>query len=71
MYTTIKITAELKNQLEKMKMRDSESYQEIIEDMIEDKLASNPKFLEEIEESRKQIKKGEFVTLEELKRRRK
>ena len=66
MYTTIKISTELKQLLEKMKMFDNESYENVIEDLIEDRLAQNPNFLKDIEEAREQIKKGEKYSFEEI-----
>jgi len=68
MYTTIKISDTLKEKLSNMKTSDSETYEEIIEDLIEDHLALNPKFLKELEKARKEIKRGEFVTLSQLKK---
>ncbi|MCI0564870.1 MAG: ribbon-helix-helix protein, CopG family [Nitrososphaera sp.] len=68
MYTTIKISEELKKRLDEMKLQESESYAEIIEDLIEDRLSLNPDFIKEIEERRKEYKKGKTVSLEELKK---
>ena len=68
MYTTIKISDVLKHKLDNMKITNGETYEEVIEDLIEDHLALNPKFIKEIEKARKEIKKGEFVTLAELKK---
>ncbi len=71
MYTTIKVSEELKKKLENMKVSDSETYEEVIEDLIEDHMALNPEFIKAIEEARKEIKKGEYVTLAELGKKRK
>ncbi len=68
MYTTIKVTEELKHKLEMMKMQESETYAEIIEDLIEDRLALNPDFINQIEERRKEYKKGKHVSLEKIKK---
>jgi predicted transcriptional regulator len=68
MYTTIKITDDLKKRLDEMKLQDSETYAEIIEDLLEDRAALNPSFLKEIEERRKEHKKGKFKSLEEFKK---
>ncbi len=65
MYTTIKIPEKLKERLEEMKLQKSETYADIIEDLIEDRLSLNPEFIKEIEERRKE-KKGRTVSLEEL-----
>lgn len=69
MYTTIKIAEELKEKLDHMRMYDSETYAEIIEDLIEDRLSLNPHFIQEMEERRKEYKHGKTISLEELKKR--
>lgn len=68
MYTTIKISEELKLKLDQMKMQESETYAELIEDLIEDRLSLNPEFIAEIENRRKEYKKGKTTSLEELKK---
>ena len=68
MYTTIKITGELKKKLDDMKLQASETYAEIIEDLIEDRLSLNPGFVREIEGRRKECKKGRVFSLGELKK---
>ena len=68
MYTTIKITGEMKLLLDSMKLQKSETYAEIIEDLIEDRLSLNPEFVKEIEERRREHKKGRNISLEDLKK---
>ncbi len=68
MYTTIKITEELKRKLDDMKLQQSESYLEVIEDLIEDRLSLNPDFVYQIEERRKEFKTGKTISLEDLKK---
>jgi len=68
MYTTIKITKELKDMLNLLKVQESETYANIIEDLIEDRLSLNPAFIKEIEERRKEVKKGRLTKLEDLKK---
>ncbi len=68
MYTTIKISDVLKTKLEHMKMSSGESYEDVIEDLIEDRLALNPAFIREIEAIRKDVKKGKVTSLEDLKK---
>jgi predicted transcriptional regulator len=68
MYTTIKLPEALKHRLDEMKLQDSESYAEIIEDLIEDRLSLNPDFVAQIEERRKEYGKGKTVSLGELKK---
>ncbi len=59
----------MKNVLEQMKLSNSETYEEIIEDLIEDHLSLNPAFKESLEKSRKELASGKFITLEQLKKR--
>jgi len=67
--TTIRISPEIKSQLDKMKLIKRESYNNIIGLFIEDTLELNKKTKREIEEARKRINKGEFFTQEEVKKR--
>jgi predicted transcriptional regulator len=68
MYTTIKVSAELKAMLDNIKMNDGESYEDVIGDLIEDHLTLNPEFRKGIEKAKREIARGEFVTLAELKK---
>ncbi len=68
MYTTIKVSSATKEKLDRMKMYESETYEEMIEDLIEDHLSLNPKFKKSLEKPRKEIAKGKFVGLAELKK---
>ena len=68
MTTTIQISNESKQVLDKMKLFQRETYNEIIERMIEDNLELNEKTKKEIEEARKQIKAGKFISQEEAKK---
>ena len=65
MATTIQISDNVKNILDRMKMFERDTYNEIIERMIEDDLQLNEKTKKEIEERRK----GKFITQEEAKRK--
>lgn len=66
METTIRISPEVKSQLDKMKLFERESYNNIIELLIEDTLELNDQTKKEIEEAKKRINKGTFVTQEEI-----
>ena len=68
MSTTIQISDNVKSVLDRMKMIERETYNDVIERMIEDDLELNKKTKIEIEEARKRIKKGEFYTEEEAKK---
>jgi predicted transcriptional regulator len=69
MYTTIKISEALKSKLDNIKITDGESYEEVIEDLIEDHLALNPEFVKSIEKARAEAREGKVVSLAELKTR--
>ncbi|MBI4143744.1 hypothetical protein HY486_00665 [Candidatus Woesearchaeota archaeon] len=68
MPTTIQISDNTKSVLDRMKMMERETYNDIIERMIEDDLELNEKTKTEIEEARKRIRAGKFVTHEEVKK---
>ena len=69
MPTTIQISDAVKIILDRMKMIERETYNDVIERMIEDDLELNKKTKVEIEEARKRIKAGKFITHEEAKKR--
>ncbi len=66
MPTTIQISNEVKTSLDKMRIFERETYNEVIESMIEDNLELNEKTKREIEEARKRIKSGKFITQEQV-----
>ena len=70
MQTTIQVSGEIRDTLERMKIykreRERESYNEVIERMIEDNLELNEKTKKEIEEAKKRIDQGKFLTMEEV-----
>ena len=68
METTIKISSDVKSMLDRFKMHERETYNDIIEIMIEDHLELNDKTKKEIEEARKQISKGEFYSQRDVER---
>lgn len=50
-------------------MHAKESYEDIIWDLLEDRMELSDETKRNIEESRKEIKKGKFITLEEIKKK--
>ena len=66
MATTIQISDNVKSVLDRMKLIERETYNEIIERMIEDDLKLNEKTKKELEERRKS---KDFVSHEEVKKR--
>lgn len=65
MPTTIQISDEVKGKLDKMKIMERETYNEVIENMIEDNLELNEKTKREIGEARK----GKSIPHAEVKKR--
>ena len=65
MPTTIQISDNVKTILDRMKMMERETYNEVIERMIEDHLELNEKTKIEIEEARK----GKSISHAEVKKR--
>ena len=69
MVTSIQISEELLEHLKKMKIHEKESYEDIILDLIEDRLELSDETKKEIEESRKEAREGKIISLEEIKRK--
>ncbi len=63
---TIQISRELQEELIKKKIFDKETYEEVIWDLIEDSQEINEETKKEMEESRKEIAEGKFITFDEL-----
>lgn len=68
METTIQISRELLEKLALMKMHQKESYENIIWDLIEDRMELSDETKRDIAEAREDIKKGRFKTLEQVKK---
>jgi len=66
MATTIQVSDDIRKQLEKMKLYERESLNEVIERMIEDNMELSEKTKQEIEE---RSKSGKTISHEEVKRR--
>ena len=67
MVTTIQVTEDLKKQLDRMKMYGRETYNEVIERILEDFQELSEETKKEIEIARKQIAQGKFKTHEQVK----
>ena len=65
--TSIRVSTELLNVLKKFK-EDSDSYEDIIWDFIEPHLELSKEAKKDIEKSLNEYKKGNFFTLEEIKK---
>ncbi len=66
MYTTLKISKEVKAVLDSMKISPSESYEDVILDLIEDHLELNPEFKKQLMLAEREIAEGKTVELSEL-----
>jgi len=66
METTIRISNSVKSRLDKIKLFGKESYNDVIEVLLEDDLEINEKTRREIAEARKRVGKGEFYSQEEV-----
>jgi predicted CopG family antitoxin len=69
METTIQISKNLLEKLQLMKMHNKESYEDIIWDLIEDRMELSEETKGNILISEKQIKEGKTISLEELKKK--
>ena len=69
METSIQVSTKLLEKLKYMKMYSKESYEEIIWDLIEDRLELSEETKRDIEASREDIKAGRTISLERLKKK--
>lgn len=65
--TTIQVKQSTKDTLEKMKTYKNETYNDVIERLIEDVQELNEETKKEIELARKAVEEGRYVTHEKLK----
>jgi predicted transcriptional regulator len=66
MATTIQLKETTKDKLDKMKLYRQETYNEVLERLIEDVSDLNLKTREELETAIKEIESGKWVSLEKL-----
>ena len=67
--TTIRISKKLLDSLLKLKIDDSETYEEVIWDVIEPYLDISKKVKESLREAEKDIQRKETISFEELKKK--
>lgn len=67
-FTTVQINEEIKKELDVIKLFRRETYNDVIERLIEDMKELNEKTKNEIENARKEISKGKFKTHEQVKK---
>ena len=70
MATTIQISKELLKKLQNMKIHAKESYEDLIWDLIEDRMEFSDETKKNIAEAEKDFKEGRTISLEELKKKR-
>ncbi|MDP2666280.1 MAG: hypothetical protein Q8P05_02155 [Candidatus Diapherotrites archaeon] len=67
--TSIQVSMELKNELDKYKIYDRDTYEGVIWDLVEDHKMVNEETLKEIEQSRKEFREGKGIPHDEVKKR--
>ena len=65
----MQVSKELLNKLQSMKMHAKESYEELIWDLIEDRMEFSEETKRDIVESETEIREGKTVSLEEIKKK--
>ena len=68
MATTMQVSNELLNKLQMMKIHAKESYEEIIWDLIEDRMEFSEETMKNIAEAEKEFKDGKFHKWEDVKK---
>lgn len=69
MATTIQISKDLQGELNKRRLFDRETYEEVIWDLIEDTMELSEETKRNIAQAEKEIREGKTITLEELKKK--
>lgn len=68
-HTTIQISSGVLQELKARKLSERETYEEVIMDLIEDTKELSEETIRDIELSREEIKRGEYVTLQDMKKK--
>jgi predicted transcriptional regulator len=66
MPTTIQVSDEIKTSLERMKLFDKDSYNDVIERILEDHMELNEATKKEVEAARRRVKQGKYVRMEDV-----
>jgi len=69
METTVQISKELLEKLARMKMHEKESYENVIWDLIEDRMEFSEETKKNIALSEKEIKEGKTISIEKVKKK--
>lgn len=67
-FTTIQITKKVKQYLDQLKVSKRDTYNQIIEDLIEDTLGLSDQALQDIQEALEDVKKGQLISHDEVKK---
>jgi predicted CopG family antitoxin len=70
MTTTIQVGLDLLNKLQMMKIHKKESYEDIIWDLIEDRMELSEETKKNLKLSERDLREGKTISLEELKNKR-
>jgi len=68
MATTIQISEKLQEKLKKRKLYDSESYEDVIWDMLEDSMELSEETKKSIAQAEKEIKEGKGKAIEQIRK---
>ena len=66
--TTIQLSTELKRSLERMKIHPRETFNDVLERLMEDLRELDRKTLSEVESARAEIRAGKYLTQEQVRR---
>ena len=69
MATTIQVSRDLLETLQKRKLYDKESYEEVIWDLVEDSMELSEETKRDIEKARAEVRAGKVYTHEQVKKR--
>jgi len=69
MDTTIQVSRNLLEKLKQMKQYNKESYEEIIWDLLEDRIEFSEETKKNIEQSKKEIAEGKTISLVEVRKK--
>ena len=67
-FTTIQITKKLKEKLDQLKVSKRDTYNQVIEDLVEDTFELSDKALKDLTEALEDVKHGRVVSHEEIKK---
>lgn len=66
--TSIQLSSDTKRKLDKLKLSKRETYNDVVENLIEDSLELNEKTIKDLKEALEEVKKGQVHSLDEIKK---